>query len=421
MVSSCVLSLDEIELTGQKAFAPDFLSALFQESDRVESRDEKNEVEIVQYKATRDSVLRRLDLMGCTGALSEQRFQEWRAAMVRDHRVWKEEYGDESGTDETLKALQELSWKEWRRRVPKIVRTRHDFENSNRFVDEIDRNMKDGDPSWLWFDGYGSLLSLRSIVAACSEGKTITLDIEPLIGGGWIGRDEKICADKVRIVSTRGQPVGPTIVLAEGRSDIDILKESIGKFHPDLVDYFTFLDHSEFRVDGGASYVVKFLKAFAAAQVPANIVAVFDNDAAGRSAYGDAIALNLPDNMTCVHLPDIDLGRSYPTIGPQGFHKTDINGKACSIELYLGNKALSSNGKLRPVRWTGYDRKAGIYQGEVDEKRSAQEAFLAAMCRGPDDLADGYPEMVLVWETILGAARKVAEASQRCARVPHEW
>ena len=421
MGSSCVLYLDDFELTEHKSFVPDILSALFQESDRVEFRDEENEDNIVYYRASRDSVLRRLDLMGCTESLSERRFKEWRQETIRDYRDWNDEDDNDSGTDETLEALQQLTWEEWRRRVPEVLRTQYNWEHYNNYVDEIDRNMKDSDPTWLWFDGYDSLLSLRSILAACSDTKTIKLDVGSLIYGGYIGPDEEICTHKIRIVSTRGQPVGPTIILAEGRSDIDILKRSIGRFHPDLVDYFTFLDHSEFKVDGGASYVVKFLKAFAAARVPANIVAVFDNDVAGRSAHNEAVALNLPKNITCVHLPDITLGCSYPTIGTQGVHMTNINGKACSIELYLGKEALSSNGKLRPVRWTGNENQARAYQGKVDEKYVVQQTFLAAMCEGSEDLSNSYPEMALVWERIMDAAAQAAEASQTSTRVPHIW
>jgi hypothetical protein len=46
-------------------------------------------------------------------------------------------------------------------------------------------------------------------------------------------------------------------------------------------DYFSFFNHAELSVDGGAVYLVKFLKAFAAARAPLRIVAVFDNDTAG--------------------------------------------------------------------------------------------------------------------------------------------
>lgn len=37
MASSCALFVDDVELTGQNRFVPDFLSGLFQESDRVET------------------------------------------------------------------------------------------------------------------------------------------------------------------------------------------------------------------------------------------------------------------------------------------------------------------------------------------------------------------------------------------------
>lgn len=424
MVSSCELYLDDIDLTGQKAFVPDFLSALFQESDRIEYRDEKNKVDIVEYRITRESILMRLDLMGCTEALSKKRFLSWQDEEIKDEEAYREKMSDDKDTisdDKTLNALRALTWEEWQRRVPDVLLTWYDLEKHDKYLDEIDLYMKNDDPSWLWFDGYDSLLSLRAIISASSDTKFIKLNIEPLIGGGWISAEEKVCDNKIRIVSSRGQPSGPTIILAEGQSDIKILKSSIVRFHPELMEFVTFLDHSEFRVDGGASYIVKFLKAFAAAQVPANIVAVFDNDTAGLSAYKEAIALNLPHNMTCVHLPDIELGNSYPTIGPQGDHDANINGKACGIELYLGRAALSSNGSLRPVRWTGYDKRAKVYQGEVDEKNVVQDVFLKAMRDGPGDLNEEYSEMKLLWNTIILAAVHVAEASQKTARAPRSW
>ena len=418
MVSACTLFLDDIELTGQKGYVPDFLSALFQESDRIETPNAEGGESVIEYRATRKSILKRLDLMGCTAALAERCFREWYEEMVRSQESYLEEWKHDNtlDEDEILKVLQALSWEEWRRRVPEVLRTLYDFAN---YIDETDRQMKDyGEPPWLWFDGCDSLISLRAIIDAATNIQTIALDVGHLIAAGWIDAKDKVCTDKIRIVSTRGQSSGPTIILAEGKSDIAVLKACVQRFHPDLVEFVTFLDHSEFKVDGGASYVVKFLKAFAAARVPANIVAVFDNDAAGLSAHSQAKSLNLPDNMACIHLPDIELGRSYPTIGPQGNHDADINGRACGIELYLGRAALSFNGALRPVRWIGYDNPTNTYQGEVDEKDAVQEAFLLAMRSGSGDVDNDYPEMVLVWRTILEAAARIAEATQSQARPP---
>ena len=121
---------------------------MFQESDRVQFRNEENEFAIVRYESSRDSVLRRLSLMGCTESLCERGFHEWRTAGIIDYRDWKEEFNNDSGTDETLKALQELSWKEWCRRVPEVLRTQYTLDNWKNYVDEIDRNMKDDDSSW---------------------------------------------------------------------------------------------------------------------------------------------------------------------------------------------------------------------------------------------------------------------------------
>ena len=196
----------------------------------------------------------------------------------------------------------------------------------------------------------------------------------------------------------------PTIILAEGRSNIEVLKASLSAFHLDLTDFFTILDHSEFKVDGDASYVVNFLKAFASAHVPVNVIAVFDNDAAGLGAYRNALSLNLPDNLALVHLPDIAFRLAYPTIGPQGSHLTDINGKACVIKFYLGTAALSSNGPLRPVR-----RKSEFLdarQGEVDGKKAVREKFLAVIRKGRGDVDRDYPEIVLVWQAILEATAR---------------
>ena len=415
MVSACVLYLDGVELTEQKAYVPDRLSALFQESDRVASRDAEGEA-VIQYRAPRVSILKRLDLMGCTATLAERAFERWRAREIRDHEEFLEKF--DPGDGEVLHALRALTWDGWRRRVPGVLPRLYDFGED--YEDETDRRMREiGESSWLWFDGWDSLISLRGILEGADGMETLALDVGELVGGGWIEADEQVCARKTTMVTARGHPTGPVIVLAEGRSDIEVLKASLPVFHPDLAEFVTFLDHREFRVDGGAGYVVKFLKAFAAARVSANIVAVVDNDAAGLAAYREARSLDLPDNMACIHLPDVELGRGYPTIGPQGQHRTDINGTACAIELYLGKEALSANGELRPVRWKG--TVADTWQGEVEDKRAVRKTFLAVMDRGNVDIERGFPEMVLVWRSILDAARANAETAQTQARPPPEW
>jgi hypothetical protein len=161
-------------------------------------------------------------------------------------------------------------------------------------------------------------------------------------------------------------------------------------------------------VDGGASYLVKFLRAFAAARINTNIIAIFDNDAAGTNAFNVASSVPLPVNITVMKLPDIELARSYPTIGPQGKHRIDINGKAVSIELFLGRHNLTrSDGDLTPVVWSNYVHGARQYHGVIDEKQTVLDRFMEETSRsdGPDHYRSRLPELVTLWEHIFGSRR----------------
>ena len=200
----------------------------------------------------------------------------------------------------------------------------------------------------------------------------------------------------------------PTVIIAEGTIDIAVLKRSLQKLYPYLTDYFAFFDYDGPKVDGGATYVVKFLRAFAAARIDTNIIAIFDNDAAGIDALNLAARLPLHVNIKVTRLPDIELAREYPTIGPQGEHKIDINGRAVSIELFLGRHNLSADdGGLIPVTWNGYVSSVRQYQGEINEKRRVFERFLEETKAQErfDYYRARFPELVVLWELIFSLVR----------------
>ncbi len=347
MGSYCEIYFDKTEVCGAKSAVPDHFCALFQESDRVvrPSSDEEDESPDVGYEAPRAVVLARLDLLGCTAMVARERLEAWLAST---RETWEECSADGDWAEETAAALRSFSVDEWYRRAPEVLTTFYSREDA---TDEIDRHMRDRDSDgWLWFNGYGSLMSLRALLDACADVQAVRLDITALIGGGWIEPDAKICEDRRASAPLDPRPLATTVILAEGSSDIRILQRSLAALFPERADYFSFFNHAELSVDGDAAYLVKFLKAFAAARAPLRLVAVFDNDTAGRQAHRQASALGLPDNMMVVALPDTELARRYPTVGPQGEHLVDVNGKAASIELYLGQAALTKGGALRRVR-----------------------------------------------------------------------
>jgi hypothetical protein len=118
------------------------------------------------------------------------------------------------------------------------------------------------------------------------------------------------------------------------------------------------------------------VKAFAGAGIQNRILALFDNDTAGRSALRKLEQLKLPGNISVLVYPPLQTATEYPTQGPTGDVATNVNGLACSLELYLGQDVLrDENGCLFPVRWRGYDEGMRSYQGEIANKKHIQEAF----------------------------------------------
>jgi hypothetical protein len=419
MGSYCSLKFDDFHIIEAKSIVPDNLIALFQETDRVVTqvaREEGEEPEIqTTYRAKRDVILKRLALLGCTETAARERFSNWHNS---EKIKWKEYLDEGNWEKETFDALVKFDLSIWRSFVPNVVATQYqDIEPSG----EIERRMRDRDDGWLHFDGYGSLISIRALLDALPDVEEVVLDISDLINGGWIGKDEDICAIRRETDHAELRSLSPTVILAEGSSDIRILQYSLKALYPERHDYFSFFDHIELSVDGGANYLVKFLKAFAAARAPLRIIALFDNDTAGLQAYRQALALKLPRNIILLRLPDIQLASAYPTVGPQGRHVLNVNQRAASIELYLGRAALTDpSGQLRAVRWTGYVQQADAYQGEVEAKADVQANFLSTVVEiiDPKTAQAAYPELVAIWDEIFRSVEhsmaefRIKEAAQ---------
>lgn len=173
---------------------------------------------------------------------------------------------------------------------------------------------------------------------------------------------------------------GNVLILTEGPSDTRVLSAAIQAMYPEYADMFSFVDFEEFKVEGGASPLTKMVRAFAGVRMSQRILALFDNDAAGHEQNALLQKMKLPPNIRSMTLPDSAIAKRYPTIGPEGLRSMDINGAACSIELFLGRSSLlSADGKLRPVRWSSWNKNAARYQGELENKAAVTEHFLRSI------------------------------------------
>jgi hypothetical protein len=233
---------------------------------------------------------------------------------------------------------------------------------------------QDDEPEY-WFPCTDMRYMLRALIEKLPHRLEVVYDVADLIGGGYYEPQDPICRMAQQSLVADYATNEKIIVLTEGSTDADILKASLELLHPELSDYYTFMDFGHSRAPGGTGTLANTVKAFAGSGIASRIVALFDNDTAGREALDTLSRIPLPQNIKAMTYPAISLAKSYPTLGPSGTVRLDINGLACSIELFLGRDVLDKKGELTPVQWTGYSNTLRQYQGEITGKAELQERF----------------------------------------------
>lgn len=205
---------------------------------------------------------------------------------------------------------------------------------------------------------------LHSILSVLSDNDFVEYDLTDVINGGWVYEDQAKNVDYEKI-----------IILTEGKSDVEFISKSIEKLYPHLKDYYHFIDFDEYKVESSASALVKLITSFSAANVKHPIIALFDNDTAGLKEMKKLTPKKVPANIKILKYPDISIAKKYPTVGPTGKKKMNVNGLACSIEMYFGADVLTRNNELIPIQWKGFEEKEKKYQGEIADKNYVQETF----------------------------------------------
>lgn len=381
--------------------------SLFQENERhvfpnVEYPEE--EWETTLYKARKEDVLHRLELTGITLERAKAAFAEWHSEELKTYTEWVSDGREWASA--TKEALAKFTVDEWLRRARSATENRFKTSSKKKPKDETEQRMLDTshDDGWLFFACDDVRFVYRLILEAIPEIEWVSLDISDLVQGGYYEEDIKLISESRNVDSLERSILEPVVIMAEGKTDIRVLQASLNALYPSVAELFSFFDHDTLSVDGGASFLSKFLKAFAAARTPVKIVAIFDNDVAGRLEFERISGLTMPSNIRPMRLPEIDLARSYPTVGPQGAHEMNINGDAVGIELFMGKHNLcDENGDLFPIRWTQYYSTSQSYQGEVSEKDTVQTAFFKdiATPRTTEAARKRFPELNQLWQSLF--------------------
>jgi len=261
-------------------------------------------------------------------------------------------------------------------------------------------------PSWVAYKVDPRLI-LRAILEVWPESDEIALDLSELVSRGYIDATADLCAKAFRDAHGQAARLSPLIVLTEGSTDSEFLQDALAVLYPHLVGYMTFLD-SGYRTEGGIAGLIKTIRSFAAAGIGNRVVALVDNDTGAAEALSTFNTESLPSNFRVVRLPELPMAVSYPTLGPSGPANLNINGLACSIELFFGRDILAGeDGRLMPIQWRGYSMKLQRYQGEPVNKTLLQDAFRKRARRArerekPEDGED-WEGMRLILDSVRSA------------------
>ncbi len=249
---------------------------------------------------------------------------------------------------------------------------------------------------------------LRALLELVDRDAEVVLDCSDIVNGGWMTEDESL-----------SESLPKTLVLTEGATDTAILKETLEVLYPHLRDYFHFMDFNDANIAGGVAQLVHTVKAFIGSNIRNRMIALFDNDTAARDAIRALATIRLPENIQVLLLPPLGYARKYPTIGPQGTVNMNVNGLACSLEMFFGLEVLrDEHGQLTPIQWTGFVPSLQCYQGEVLEKNRLRNKYLKLLRAAA---REENPRVGCDWGAMEKVFNEIFRVSAKgCQRMLHE-
>jgi HEPN/Toprim N-terminal domain 1 len=376
---------------------PYALVAVFNEEDRISLRpqeeDDDEDRSDYRYEATVKTIRDRLQIMGYTSdrwRAELELFRQQQLEEIEEQIAKKEGRGQSASKWKRMALVIEHSLSErWINTLTAMLSDGWGWCRRQRRSFALAKAMTDGDYGPIQMPFTDERCLLRALADLHDDTDLVQFEFGPAVSEEDVDPNTDFTRVSASALLDGARAVEKIIVLTEGKTDTRILEQSFDRLYPHLKHMFTFFDHAAFRSGGGASELERLARGFAGAGISNRTVVLFDNDTSGFAASRRLMDAQLPANFRVLTLPELDVAKAYPTLGPTGAALTNINGSACSIELYCGPTALiGEEGSLSPIQWTGYDRALKRYQGEPMGKEKIQERFFGVLDRSSDPLND---------------------------------
>ncbi|MFI8713237.1 HEPN/Toprim-associated domain-containing protein [Brevibacillus brevis] len=397
MGSYASLKISSFEVYSCKSYIDPLIMTFFRELDREQRSwfDEEGEERVsLKYRNKVSTMKLRFDIMGFNlfNTINEFKIHNDKHFCFPDYA--SEEYEEIS--------VEEYTFENWLNAMKVIVNSaQYYFElkemiqpKENPILYHVLYEQNDGN-SLYGFNCSDIRYVFRGILELFNDEDEFCLDYSDLVDGGYYSEGDKICEISLQSLANHYITNEKIIIISEGSSDITVIKRTMEILYPDIVDFYSFMDFDQSNASGSASSLVSYIKAFIGSGIRNKIIALFDNDTAAEEAISVLNKISIPANIKVLRYPYLELASQYPTIGPNGVGFTDINGLACSIELYLGRDILTCEEyvidyptKYIPVQWKGYNQGLKKYQGEILNKEQILKKYFTLL-----DKINVYPEL----------------------------
>lgn len=355
-----------------------------------ENEDFDIPVNTIEYTTSISIAKDRLEFMGFTMSKVHKVFKDEVKNRLeslfirREDTSWKENERLHSINEREIEILQSLTFDTWAKEFTNILCQNitgiyeYWWDDNTEELSLLAKYMLcRGNDDWLF--GFPSLdyrIFIRAVAEIADSNTSVSYDLTQLTESDSFDPNEDFCLSARWSLAEDFVINHKIIVLTEGASDKWVLERSLKLLYPHLAEYYSFMDFEGAKVQGGAGSLVSTVKAFIGSGVVNRIIAIFDNDTAAKSAIRSLQNIQIPPNIKILQYPDIEIAENYPTLGPQGTTKMNVNGLAGSLEMYFGNDVLlMEDGDLTPIQWRGYDSALSQYQGEILNKTSIQSKF----------------------------------------------
>lgn len=372
------------------------LHPLFSPSEIYKRNNNNEEFEII-FKTTVKKAKRRLDILGYTIEESKKLFED---ELKKLDQLICEEYPSEE--NKVHEIIGDLTFDKWiifyKKYVEKNIENKPDKEQSisEDFVLKLlvfeDESFLSYEDELTFSPGVFSLYKMRAHMDIIDENEEVILDLTDVINSGWLNETE--------IPNIKKQ----ILLVTEGTTDNEFISKSMEILFKDYVHLYNFFDRTYVDSGGGHSGMLEMYRFALSANVESKIIFLFDNDSAANSSikiiekYRD----KAKKNIKSIKLPALDLCESYPTIDShKNIAKVNINGIACSIELFLGRKNLMNNfGDFYPIELGSLNSSTKTIQGTIQGKKEIQKKFKITL-KNADSNDENFQEMKRLCEYIF--------------------